>query len=52
MRRTVRILLLSLTLMGVWNQVWQVLGGLVPGHHHRLIVPTCGGGANPDGSCG
>lgn len=48
MRRAARIALMSLTLLGLWNQLWQVMLGLSPGHHH-VTVPECGGGANPDG---
>jgi hypothetical protein len=49
MRRAASILLLSFSLGGMWQQLLHVLA---PGSSHGWRpVPTCGGGANPDGGC-
>ena len=50
MRRTVGIILVSFSLLGLWNQLWRTLGLSPPGHHQ--ITPSCSGGSgDPDGSC-
>jgi len=51
MRRTVRIVLVSFFLAGLWGQLWHALGlSSAPGHHR--IIPACSGGSgDPDGGC-
>ncbi len=49
MRRTLGILFISLSLSGLWGQLWQLVAGRAA---HGRPVPTCGdtgGGGNPDG---
>jgi len=51
MRRTLGILFISLSLSGLWGQLWHALGLSSPPGHHR-IVPSCtGGSGDPDGGC-